>query len=178
MMVEKIKVGFLQTNCYFIIKNSFCIIVDPGDDFNKINKKVEDEKLKVVAIFVTHHHFDHVGALKECTKTYNAPIYDFSNYINDDKIYKINDFEFKIIDTRGHKDDLVTFYFFNDDIMFTGDFLFKNTIGRCDLEDSNYELMKLSIEKIKEYDDNIKVYPGHGASTNLGYEKLNNEYFK
>lgn len=178
MTVEKIKVGYLKTNCYFIIKNSFCIIVDPGDEFDKISKKIEEEQLTVVAILITHHHFDHDGALLECKNKYNVDVYDYSKYKNDDNIYKIKDFEFKIIDTRGHHYDLVTFYFFNDNIMFTGDFLFKDTIGRCDLYGSNFETMVESIEKIKNYNDDIEIYPGHGVSTNLGYEKENNEYFK
>lgn len=178
MIIDNIKVGYLKTNCYFIKKNSFCILVDPGDEFEKINQKIEDENLTVAAIFITHHHFDHVGALEECKNKYKVDVYDYSKYINDNKIYKIKDFEFKIIDTRGHKEDLVTFYFFNDNAMFTGDFLFKNTIGRCDLYGSNFEIMIESIEKIKKYNNDIKVYPGHGLNTSLGYEKENNEYFK
>ena len=61
--------------------------------------------------------------------------------------------------------------------MFTGDFLFKDNIGRCDLPTGNVAKMKESINKIKKYSDNIKIYPGHGEETNLGYEKKNNYYF-
>ena len=62
--------------------------------------------------------------------------------------------------------------------MFTGDFLFFNTIGRCDLEGGDEQEMLESIEKIKEYEDDIVVYPGHGPSTVLGREKVYNPYFK
>ena len=61
--------------------------------------------------------------------------------------------------------------------MFTGDFLFFNNIGRCDLEGGNFSEMKKSIEKIKRYDDNIKIYPGHGQTTTLAREKEKNIYF-
>ena len=62
--------------------------------------------------------------------------------------------------------------------MFVGDFLFKDSIGRCDLEYANIHDMKKSIEKIKQYDDNIIIYSGHGEDTLLGNEKDNNFYFK
>ena len=61
--------------------------------------------------------------------------------------------------------------------MFTGDFLFKETVGRTDLEYGNLNEMKESIKKIKKYDNDIVIYPGHGEKTTLGYEKENNEYF-
>ena len=61
--------------------------------------------------------------------------------------------------------------------MFLGDFIFKESIGRCDLEGGNYDEMLKSIELIKKYDDDIKVYPGHGDETTLLYEKQNNPYF-
>ena len=61
--------------------------------------------------------------------------------------------------------------------MFVGDFIFKDNIGRCDLPSGNIEEMKKSIEKIKKYDDDIIIYPGHGEITSLGYEKESNYYF-
>ena len=72
----------------------------------------------------------------------------------------------------------MSFYFKEENIMFVGDFIFKETIGRTDLETGNMEEMLKSIEMIKEYDDSIILYPGHGPLTTLGYEKLNNIYFK
>ena len=60
--------------------------------------------------------------------------------------------------------------------MFTGDFLFKDSIGRTDLETGNMDQMKISLEKIKEYSDRYRVYPGHGDATTLGEEKMNNPF--
>ena len=62
--------------------------------------------------------------------------------------------------------------------MIVGEFIFKDSIGRCDLEYANIHDMKLSLEKIKEYDDDIKIYSGHGEDTTIGYEKENNYYLK
>ena len=73
--------------------------------------------------------------------------------------------------------DSICFYFYKDKVMFVGDFIFKDSIGRCDLEGGNISLMKESIEKIKKYDDDITIYPGHGEFTTLGREKLENYYF-
>ena len=81
-----------------------------------------------------------------------------------------------MIYTGGHRNDLVTYYFYEDDIMFTGDFLFKECIGRMDLEYASYLEMMKSIEKIKKYNDDIIIYPGHGEESTLGYEKENNSY--
>ena len=83
-----------------------------------------------------------------------------------------------MLETKGHTTDSVTYYFYLDNIMFTGDFIFKETIGRTDLETGNMNEMKISLEKIKSYDDSIIIYPGHGDITNLGYEKENNIWLK
>ena len=83
----------------------------------------------------------------------------------------VTDFNYEIIKTPGHTDDSISFYFKEDNIMFTGDFLFYHTIGRCDLENSNILDMKNSLNLISSYSDDIKIYPGHGKDTLLGKEK-------
>ena len=120
---------------------------------------------------ITHYHPDHIGALDY----FDCPIYD--NNLGE-KEYEIGPFKFEIIKTYGHTTDSVTYYFKNDKVMFTGDFLFEKTVGRWDFETGDYEQMKTSILKIKKYPDDITIYPGHGNTTNLGYEKINNIYFK
>jgi len=85
--------------------------------------------------------------------------------------------EIKVLHTPGHTNASVTFYFEKDNIMFVGDFIFKETIGRTDLETGNMSVMQESLNMIKQYNDNITLYPGHGESTTLGYEKINNIYF-
>lgn len=186
MKIKKLVVGDLQENCYILIINNNAIIVDPGAQANKIISYIEDNKLNLLAILITHAHFDHIGALKELLDKYKVPVYSnnrnneikYDNIINiKEEEYSINDFKFKVIYTSGHRNDLVTYYFYNDNVMFTGDFIFKGSIGRMDLEYADKKEMKNSINKIKKYDANVIIYPGHGDDTTLGYEKENNFYF-
>ena len=159
MEIENLKVGRIHTNCYIIKKDGKCIIIDPGDEEEKI--KASCEGYQVEEILVTHHHWDHVLALEELERFYHVKHNTFLRH----------SFKYEIIPTPGHASDSLTFYFHDEKIMFTGDFLFYHTIGRCDLETSNILDMKKSLEKIKEYPDNITIYPGHGKSTILGEEK-------
>ncbi len=176
MKIDRLVVGTLEENCYIVSKDNNCIIIDPGDQFNKIKNFINYNKFNVVAIFVTHYHFDHIGALDECKKEYDVDVYDYSKYINDDKIYEIENFKFKIIDSRGHKEDLVSFYFYEDNAMFTGDFIFKDTIGRCDLMGGDYNMMIHNLKKFNENYDNINIYPGHGD--NIVFRKNDNKYIR
>jgi len=165
MKVEKLVLGPIRTNCYIIIKNGKCIIVDPADNFAKINDYVK--KYQVVGCLVTHYHFDHVDALDEVLREYKLKA-------NPDTV---EDFEYEIIKTPGHAEDSLTFYFKEEHVMFTGDFLFYNTIGRTDLEGSNPEDMRKSLSLIAKYPDDIKIYPGHGKESYLATEKKNFDYY-
>lgn len=185
MKIEKIVVGLYQENCYLIIKDNKCIIVDPGDEENKILSRIEELNLEVIGVLVTHAHFDHVGALNPILDKYNVNLYyhnindeiHYNKLINvEEKEYVCDNFEFKVIYTKGHRNDSVTYYFYEENLMFTGDFLFKGSIGRMDLEYASYNEMKESIEKIKKYNDNIIILPGHGEESNLKFEKENNGY--
>ena len=177
MNIKRVSVGRLQANCYILEKNNKILIIDPGDEFEKIDSEINGD---VVGVLITHNHFDHVGALKQIIKKYN-PILYYHN-INDEvtydklidiheEIYKTNDFEFEVIYFPGHRNDLCAFYFKDENIMFDGDFIFENGIGRVDLPHGNKEEMINSINKVMEYDDSILLYPGHGNETYLGKEK-------
>ena len=171
--IKRVVVGMLKENCYIVENDDTCLIIDPGDEAHKI---INNITLKPIAILITHRHFDHIGALQEIVNKYNIPIYEHSNLKEGNLV--IGNFNIELIYTPGHTDDSVTYYFKNDNVMFTGDFLFKNSIGRTDLKTGNMKKMLKSIRKIKEYCDIIKVYPGHNDSTTIGYEKDSNIYFK
>lgn len=171
MQIETVVVGPLETNCYVLTKNSEVLIIDPGEEATKIKQAVG--KGKVVGILITHHHFDHIGALQQLKEEYNVEIYDFHNL--KEGICNLGSFQFEMIQTPGHKEDSISFLFGTD--LFVGDFIFKNSIGRTDLEGGDFDSMKESIEKIKQYPDKLNIYPGHGPSTNLGVEKQSNIYF-
>lgn len=174
MKIFSIPVGDLKCNCYLIEFDGKILIVDPGDEVDKIIEAINERE--VIGILITHNHFDHVGAVKELADKYNVLVYD--RYNLKEGLCKVGDISFFVIYTFGHTMDSVTYYFEKEKVMFTGDFLFNGTIGRCDFVESNYDEMLKSIEKIKKYDDDIIVYPGHGISTTLGREKLDNPYFR
>lgn len=160
MKITRIILGELQTNCYILTINDKCIIIDPAAEYDKIQKELRNKK--VVGIIITHSHFDHIGALNKFDKNL---IFDKNNL--EEKEYSIDKFNFEIIYTPGHKEDCISIYFKKENIMFTGDFIFKGAIGRTDLPGGDYNEMLNSLKKIKKYNKDIKVYPGHGEYTYL-----------
>lgn len=163
MKIDKVIVGPLETNCYILSINDKCLVIDPGSDYDKIKKVICGKE--VVGVIITHYHFDHIGALKYFDKNL---LFDKNNL--EEKEYNLCDFKFEVIYTPGHKEDSITIYFRKEKIMFTGDFIFKGTIGRMDLPGGNYKDMQKSLNKISKYDKSIKIYPGHGEETYLKYE--------
>lgn len=173
MEIEVVVTGYLEENCYVLKKDGQALIVDPGDEFFKIKEKLKD--VKPLAILITHHHFDHVGALDECIKEYSIPVYDKST-LREGSIV-IGPFSFEMIENPGHSKDAISFYFREEKLMLCGDFIFQGSIGRCDLEGGSIEEMKRSITNIKTFPEDITLFPGHGPSTILGEEKKSNFYF-
>ena len=175
MEVKTVVTGYLDENCYILINNGNCLIVDPGDEYNKIKDAVGDNK--VLGVLITHSHFDHIGALRNFLTKRSIKIFKRSN-LEENKEYKIGEFTFKCIYTPGHSKDSVTFYFEEDKTMFVGDFIFKESMGRTDFPGGSETEMKESIIKILEYPEDTKLYPGHYDSTTLEYEKKNNPFLK
>lgn len=176
MKMLKLIVGELETNCYILYESGKCLIIDPGAEENNIIKQIEKMKLTPVAILLTHNHFDHTGCALSLSDFYKISIFDHKNLFEGTKV--ISPFQFKTIYTKGHSPSSICFYFEEYNIMFVGDFIFYENIGRVDLPGGSYQDMIQSIEKIKKYDDDIILYPGHGKQTTLGHEKKYNEYFK
>lgn len=173
MEIKNVIVGALETNCYIIVNDQKeCLIIDPGDEADLIKKVIGENTVK--GILITHHHFDHVGALEELKTFYQVTVFDYHNL--KEGMNRIGNFTFEMIQTPGHKEDSISFLF-EENKMFVGDFIFKGSIGRTDLPGGNFEVMKQSIEKIKKYPEKIKLYPGHGPSTTLEEEKQNNMFF-
>ena len=164
MEIERLVVGLLEENCYIVTIKNKTIIIDPGDEAERIIKECQNKN--IVGILITHHHEDHIGALKEIEEKFNVK-----------ETKKIKDFDYEIIETPGHTSDSLTYYFPQEKVMFTGDFLFKDSIGRYDLPTGSYFDIKDSLKKISNYPDDIIIYPGHGDRTTLGYEKDNFKYY-
>ena len=172
MLIKRVVVGELETNCYLLIKDNNCLVIDPGDEYKKIVNEINDLSCK--GILLTHHHFDHVGAVDDLVNKYNVLVYDKNNL--KEGINNIFGFSFEVIYNPGHTDDSISFYFKEENILFSGDFIFKGSIGRTDLG-GNYSDMINSINKIKNYDNNIIIKPGHGEETKLGDEIKYNPFF-
>lgn len=164
MDIKKVVVGDLEENCYIVSKGNRCLVIDPGDEFSKIDKELKGKE--VVGCLITHYHPDHIGALEELLSKYDIEVNkDFTK-----------EFEYEVIHTPGHTYDSKIFYFKKNNIMFTGDFIFQSSIGRTDLGGNDLDMQE-SLEKIKLYPDKTILYPGHGEATTLGEEKPRFKYY-
>lgn len=170
MKIEKVVVGELLENCYILGIDNDVLVIDPGDEFEKIDKVIDGRN--VLGILITHNHFDHVGAL---TNFKDIDKYMFSNL--EEKEYVVGKFKFDVIFNPGHSSDSVSYYFKEDNKLFCGDFIFYHSIGRYDLPTGNINEMMNSIDKIKKLPKNTIIYPGHDIETTLEEEIKNNYYF-
>lgn len=172
MNIKVIKTGYLEENCYILIKDNNALVIDPGDDYDKIKQKLTN--YNVVGVLITHNHFDHIGALDSLLNEYRVKCYTHDS-LKEQK-YTIQPFDFEVIYTPGHSKDSISFYFEKENILFSGDFLFKGTIGRMDLEGGSVTEMKQSLLKLDRFNNDTLILPGHGDKTVLKNEKVN--FFK
>ncbi len=204
-MIIKRTVGSVETNCYIMVNDASheCFIVDPGDEADVLANAIEDAGAVPKAILLTHGHFDHIYAVESLTKKYGIPVYASEkeaellktpqlncsafygreasvipeNYIEDGDIFEIAGFKIKGIHTPGHTKGSMCFYIESEGVLFSGDTLFKESVGRTDLPTGNTHLLLESLrDKIIVLPAETKIYPGHGPKTELDYEKRNNSY--
>lgn len=204
--VSKLVLGRIGTNCYIVEdkNNKNGIIIDPAADAIDIMNYINQNNINIKGILLTHGHFDHILAADELRQQLGVQIYASEDekellsdaYMNcsktmchmeytlvpdvllkDNEIISIAGIRVKIIHTPGHTAGGVCYYFLDNNILVSGDTLFKDSIGRADLPTSNGDLLIHSInEKLMILDENMIVLPGHGDSTTIGYEKKNNAY--
>jgi len=170
MILKRIPVGALSANCYLFgdAATSEIVIIDPGDEPDRIIDAITKDNLAVKAIAITHHHFDHIGALEEIKNKFNLqPV---------TKNFTVGKHNVEVIKTPGHSPDGLSFQ--TGKIVFTGDTLFNGSIGRYDLGGGDFNLLKKSILSLYKLPDETVVYPGHGLSTTIGKEKYNNPFIK
>jgi hydroxyacylglutathione hydrolase len=161
----------LQDNYSYLIidesKNDACV-VDPSEAKPIINF-IEKENINLKYILNTHHHFDHIGGNKELKERYNSAVVGYKHdakriaeisiLVEDNQIWKEDNFQAKIIHIPGHTTGHIGFYFFNEKIIFTGDTLFSLGCGK--IFEGTYKQMFESLSKIKNLPDDTKIYCGH-----------------
>ncbi|MBI9105515.1 MAG: MBL fold metallo-hydrolase [Spirochaetales bacterium] len=158
------------------------VIIDPGVMDIPLLKLIENNNFYIKNILVTHNHSSHVNGIKTLKKIYNADIYSNSelpfkidfNQINDGDVLHLDDLEVNIMNIPGHSADSIIFKIAN--MLFTGDVLLAGLIDK-ELTTSYENLLKKNIkERIFTMDDDILVFPGHGAPTTIKAEKMFNPY--
>jgi len=203
---KRLPLGIYQANCYIIWdeQTNNAAVIDPGGDFEELKEFIENNKLSVSHVILTHGHGDHIGAVAEVRDYYKAEVMihkdDFDmlknnkkNYssqmgynkieieadrkLTDGDVINIGQLSLEVIHTPGHTKGSICIKC--KDKLFTGDTLFAGSIGRTDLDGGSFEEIMASINnKILQFPDNTEIYPGHGPSTTIKAEKRYNPFLR
>lgn len=198
MLIKCLIVGNLDTNCYVVTNEETLesVVIDPGDESNTIMDYIEANRLKVCDIFLTHGHFDHTRAAYAVASETGAPIwihradtvkdgkkdiYKFfptektKNYTDGDTINSAG-LEFKVMWTPGHSEGSVML--FCENVIFSGDTIFKESCGRTDLPGGNIDTLMKTLKKIGGITGDYEIYPGHMDATTMERERSFNQYLR
>ncbi len=197
--------GMVYANCYIVKdeESGDAFVVDPGSYTKRLEAVLSEMKIeKLRYILLTHGHFDHIEGVKKLKENYGGEIvihsedadclhdkkkslaskfFFIQNDVTADKLVydedtlSFGDGEIKVVHTPGHTVGSVCYLL--SDMMFSGDTLFRNTIGRTDFPGGSFEQIKKSLQKLSLLEGDYKVYPGHDVSTTLIAEKKRNPYF-
>jgi hydroxyacylglutathione hydrolase len=204
--VRQLTVGAIAENC-FVIHNpdsAKALIVDPGEEPERILAEVEETGAEVEAILVTHCHFDHVGAVAPVAKATGAPVYcpeievpvladimsfvpfagfgPFESYEADEtvkggEVLELAGLTIDVIFTPGHSPGHVTYSLRGEEAIFSGDVLFQGSVGRVDLPGGDGPTLMRSIAALLDlHSSETAVYPGHMGATTLGAEQATNPF--
>ncbi len=204
MIIKQFIAGQLENNMYLVVDEATqdAVLIDASSNIPEIVRTIKELGANVKYILITHGHFDHIMGLNglkaalnaeavihkddlvisdnvnEFTRLFglpdsNAPVYE--KFVKDGDIINIGNIEIKVIHTPGHTEGGVCYLI--EDNLFSGDTLFKESIGRTDLFGGSFEKLSDSIKnKLFKLDEDIKVFPGHGPMTTIRYEKKHNEF--
>ena len=204
MFLTALTVGPVQTNCYIIAcdETKKAIVVDPGDEVDRILEVIEKNHLNLIAIVNTHGHFDHTGGNAELKKQTGAPIgihesdafmlpilsetadlFGLSvpnsppadTYFVSGQTLEMGNISFTVLSVPGHTPGGIALY--TPGKVFVGDSLFSGSIGRTDLPGGNLNVLLEGIRaQLFTLPDETVVYPGHGPETTIGEEKITNPF--
>jgi glyoxylase-like metal-dependent hydrolase (beta-lactamase superfamily II) len=207
MKFERFVVGMLESNSYIIYGEHTmdALIIDPGDEAQTLLKYVQKNSLRVQGIVLTHYHYDHIGAVEDIKKKHSCPVYihkkdaqglktpeinhSASGYrrpvaITADKLVSDGDqiqageVVLEVIHTPGHTHGSMCLRVKNENIIFTGDTIFDDDLGRTDLADGSEDEMKRSIvNKVAKWSDDMVIYPGHANHATMAYVRKKNMEF-
>ncbi len=199
-------VNDFSENTYIIHNESEAYIIDPGSNYAAMVAYLDEHNLTLKAALLSHGHYDHISGLNDLLRRFDVPIYIHESerdFLYDpslnlsmfmEKRFKVNDKhhihtlnegdtlylgdeKIFIHHTPGHTRGGVTFFY--DNKLFSGDLLFKETIGRTDLPTGDQATLVKSVKRLmKDYPLNTVVYPGHGHFTTLAHEKAQNPFLK
>lgn len=200
MYFRKFVVGDMANNNYLLIDNGEAGLIDCTGDIPELESVLKENNAQLKYIFLTHAHFDHIAGVAKLQEKYGAKLYvheddkqtlettnDFMHavglppinvpksdvFLKDGDKVKIGNIELDVIHLPGHTKGGVGYKI--DNMLFSGDTVFLNTVGRTDLPGGSYEEIKTSVKtRIFCMDDGVIIYPGHGADTTVGYEKKYN----
>ncbi|WFD12062.1 MBL fold metallo-hydrolase [Tepidibacter hydrothermalis] len=208
MILKRFIVGKISTNAYIIHDRHTldAAVIDPGDNSKLLINYINKNNLNLTHIILTHHHYDHIGAVKDLKKEYNSDVLihkkdlkglknpsinlskqsngksisiDADKMVSNGSLIQIGNISLEVIHTPGHTKGGICLKAINQDIIFTGDTLFNDGIGRLDLPGGSEEDMINSIKNIiSKWDNNIHVYPGHGNGDTMKNIRLQNEEYK
>lgn len=200
MDIQCLVLGQFGVNCYILTEDNKAVVIDPGDETEKILNALENSGCTLEKILLTHGHFDHTGAVSKLAEKTGAKVFIHSGdeiMLRDNtknlsfltgvgvKTYNgavaletageitLGNTEIKYFHTPGHSQGSVTYLWENN--LFCGDLIFRGSIGRYDFGDLKTELQSIKL-LLDNFDDSTKLFPGHGMSTSIGYERMNNPY--
>lgn len=204
MVLETLTVGSIEENCYLVGDPEALVVIDPGDEGERIIAHIREKGYKVKFVVLTHCHYDHIGAVSEVVKETGAKLYlgaaekenyfsrkvSFNGYfskraevlepdglLSDGETFSAGAYEFKVFATPGHTSGSICLLC--EDKLFSGDTLFRCGIGRTDFPTGSLPSLVKSIKNtLFALDDSVCVYPGHGPGSTIGYEKEHNEVYQ
>ncbi len=197
--------GMVGTNCYLLCNTDTkeCVLIDPADNAGKIGEMIEQSGCTLKGILLTHGHFDHIMAADEVRDKYNVKVYASAEekntlstphinlgeaygmnlsvkadiWHNDGDVLNLAGFDIKAIHTPGHTEGGTCYYIESIGVLFSGDTLFCESVGRTDFPGGSMSDIVHSIkDKLMVLPDDTKVYTGHGEGTSIGYERVHNPF--
>jgi glyoxylase-like metal-dependent hydrolase (beta-lactamase superfamily II) len=208
MDVRMFTVGPVQENCFVARRDGAdrALIVDPGDEADRILAAVDELGVGVDAILLTHTHFDHVGAVAPVARATGAPVYcpeletfvladinrfvpfagfgPFEDYDADETVaggerLQLAGIDIEVLHTPGHSPGHVTYAIEEEGALFSGDVLFQGSVGRVDLPGGDWDTLLASLGTLVDrFDEETTVYPGHMGITTLGRERATNPFLR